>query len=232
MTDITISGPAHTLAGYLRTPGGAGPWPGVVVLHDIVGQSDDSRRHVDWLAASGYLAVAPDLFSWGSKLRCIRATMRDLMARQGPAFADLEATRAFVAGHPECTGEVGVIGFCMGGGFALLAAAGGGFSASSVNYGQVPKEVEAILAGACPVVGSFGGRDFTLRGAAQRLDAALTANGVAHDVKEYPTVGHAFMNDHRGPFGWLVARIGMGYDSAVEADARRRILAFFGEHLH
>jgi len=74
----------------------------------------------------------------------------------------------------------------MGGAFALLLAPGRGFTVSSVNYGNVPKDVDKLLASACPIVGSYGAKDPTLRGAAARLEQALIANGVDHDVKEYP----------------------------------------------
>lgn len=62
---------------------------------------------------------------------------------------------------------------------------------------MVGKNAETFLAGACPIVGSYDAKDWTLRGAAERLDRALTANGVEHDVKEYPGAGHAFLNDRR-----------------------------------
>ena len=231
--DVKVAVSGGALSAYLRSPPGHGPWPGVVVIHDIFGQTKDSRRYVDWFAASGYLAVGPDLYSRGVKPLCILATMRALLSRHGRAFDDLEAVRSAIAARPDCTGRVGVIGFCMGGGFALLLAADARFAASSVNYGIVPKDSSDLLAGACPIVGSFGARDPSLRGAASRLEQALTKNGVDHDVKEYAEAGHAFLNKHSGPLGydWVTTKIGTAFEPVAAADAQKRILSFFERHL-
>src|SRR3954451_7203449 len=99
---------------HLATPPvGTGPGPGVVVLHEAFGLNDDIRQQADRLAAAGYLAGAPGLYSAGGAWRCIRATFRAAMAGHGKAFDDIEAARAWLAGRDDCTGRVGVIGFCM-----------------------------------------------------------------------------------------------------------------------
>jgi carboxymethylenebutenolidase len=203
----------------------------VVVIMDILGMSNDLRQQCDRLANHDYLAVAPDLYSWGSKITCIRAPFASLRRRSGRAFQDIESARDWLTVRSDCTDQVGVIGFCMGGGFALLVAPRFDFAAASVNYGQVPEDADRLLEGSCPMVASHGGRDRLLRGHAQRLDGALQRLGVDHDVREYPRASHGFMNRHGGPLGTTMRVFGVGYEADSAEDSWRRILSFFEQHL-
>jgi carboxymethylenebutenolidase len=238
ITDIELPaapGGSRTLTGVLGTPDGPGPWPGVVVVHEAYGVTDVMRRQVAHIASLGYLALMPDLFSDGGARRCLVATFRALRSGEGRAFVDIGTARDALAARVDCTGKVGVLGFCMGGGFALVAAAGHGFAASSVNYGMLPSDLDDDLRGACPIVGSYGGRDHSLTGAVPKLEAALTRLDVVHDLKEYPSAGHSFLNDaESGPAAMrlLTRRIlGAGPEPVAAADAWNRIDAFFRAHL-
>ncbi len=240
MTDIDLShlaadrGGSRPLRGYLASPPGTGPWPAVVMIHEIFGLDDVMRGHADRLAGLGYLTLAVDLFSAGSTARCLVATMTAMIRGHGRAFADICAARDYLASSGDCTGKIGVIGFCMGGGFALLHASAG-YDAAAVNYGQLPRHLDETLAGACPIVGSYGGRDPSLRGAAGRLDAALDKAGVTHDVKEYPAASHAFLNDtEAGPRALrpLLRVAGIGPEPDSAKDAWDRIELFFATHVN
>ncbi|MFI8240159.1 dienelactone hydrolase family protein [Streptomyces sp. NPDC085866] len=227
-------GGSRQLTGHLARPAGDGPWPGVVVVHEAIGVDEVMLRQTRRLVDAGYLALMPDLFTQGGARRCLVATLRAALSGKGRAYQDIEAARDHLAGHPDCTGAVGIIGFCMGGSFALMTAGRGRFDAAAVNYGLLPKDLDAVLTDACPVVGSYGGRDRMLRGAAARLETALDRLGVVHDVKEYPDAGHSFLNDAEvGPklLRPLLRVTGTGPHPESAADAWQRIETFFDTHL-
>jgi carboxymethylenebutenolidase len=232
MPDLTYAAPSGELRAYLTQPRGSGPWPGVVVIMDALGLSDDIRLAADRLAEAGYLALAPDLYS-GRGLRCVVATIQASRSGEGQAYADIDAARVWLTAREDCTGRTGIIGFCMGGGFALLSAPRSEFAAASVNYGEVPSDAVEQLAGACPIVASYGKRDRAMRGRAARLEQALSQLGVEHDVKEYPQAGHSFMNRiNAGPaLGPVLKFVGGNYHHDSAEDSWRRILDFFDRHL-
>lgn len=229
---VSISTVDGIIPGHLEVPTAAltgdPPWPGVVIVHDLFGMTDDVRTIAGRFAAAGYLAIVPDLYSRGSRMHCIRAVMGQLRRGTGQAFVDVRAARDLLRARDDCTGAVGVAGFCMGGGFALLLAPD--FDVAAPYYGDVPQPDR--LDAACPVVASYGGRDKRLAGSAERLERALTERDVAHDVKEYPDAGHGFANRFNlGPLTPLLRVNGVGYHHESAEDAWRRVLLFFREHL-
>jgi carboxymethylenebutenolidase len=229
MADIEIPTSAGPIQGVLEVPDGDGPWPGVVVIHDAVGLRSVHRQTARRIADAGYLALAPNLFSRGGTARCVRSVFKDLMAFHGGAFDDVAAARELLIGRDDCTGSVGIAGFCMGGGFALVASTKG-FDASAPFYPPPLQEKYAeIVDGACPIVASFGERDRINVGSGRLLEEALVKANVPHDVKTYPGAGHSFAD--RVPLNPLARVLGFGENRDAAEDAWQRVFAFFAEHL-
>ncbi|HYR97053.1 MAG TPA: dienelactone hydrolase family protein [Candidatus Binatus sp.] len=218
----------------LAVPPAAGPRPAVIVIHEIFGLNDDIRRITGRFANLGYVALAPDLYdTGGARSLCVARTMLALRRRDGPAFADLEAARAWLATRPEVDAtRTGVVGFCMGGGFALLYAVRAPLGVAGVFYGEVPKTAEE-LRGVCPVLAGYGGRDRLFAGQGRRLETLLGELGVPHDVRIHPDAGHSYMSRHTGLLATLAAYgpMAVGFDPEAEADSWARIERFFRAHL-
>lgn len=231
-SDISLPLPdGRSLTAAVAVPAGPGPHPGVVVLHEAFGLNNDMRRIAARFADEGYVALVPDLYSAGNRVRCLSALL--MGPHQEQSLALVEEARRGLAGR-EDTDErrIAVIGFCMGGGFALAFAARGGVKAASVNYGAVDKD-RSKYEGLCPVVASYGGRDRLFVKQAARLEEHLEALGVAHDMKVYPDVGHSFISYDNGP-AWMMkvpSPMHAGYSEPEAEDAWKRILAFFAEHV-
>jgi carboxymethylenebutenolidase len=229
VTTIEMDTPSGPIDALLTIPDGQGPWPGVVVVHDAIGYRPDNESTSARIAAAGFVAITPNLFSRGGWPRCVTRVFRELLTQRGRALDDILAARDHLQSMPDCTGSVGVVGFCMGGQFALVLAPKG-FGASAPFYGTpLPRHLGETLEGACPIVASFGRRDPLGIGAPSRLRKVLDDKGIAADVKLYPDAGHGFAN--KLPGQPLLRIGGFGYNEAATEDAYRRVVAFFNEHL-
>lgn len=210
--------------------------PAVIVVHEIMGLNDDIRRIASRFADNGYVALAPDLVGAGWKPLCIARFVQAMgKVAAGRPYREMAAFQDWLAKQPGVDPDrIGMAGFCIGGGFAILYAARGGRQLRAVApfYGAMPAD-ESIIPDVCPMLASYGGRDGIYGKVGPRLDAALEAAGIPHDVKTYPDAGHSFMSRHEGLMATIGPRMPMrtGFDPDASEDAWARMLAFFGEHL-
>lgn len=224
-----MDAPAGPIDALLDIPDGSGPFPGVVVIHDAIGYGPDKESINGHIAGAGYIAITPNLFARGGRARCVPKVMRELLTQRGRSLDDILAARDYLLSMPQCTGKVGIAGFCMGGQFALVMSPKG-FGASAPFYGTpLPRNLSATLEGACPIVASFGSRDPLGVGAPSKLRRALALKGIVSDVKVYPRVGHSFAN--KLPAQPLLRIAGFGYNETATQDAWARVFGFFREHL-
>ena len=204
-------------------PEGTGPFPGVVVIHEIYGLNDNIRGIATRFAEQGYAALAVDLFSNRNRAMCMMQIVHGMLIRplKNATLADLRSTFDFLQKQTGVDSKrIGVVGFCMGGGYALqLAVTEKGMKAASSFYGAVPKPLEAFVE-SCPIMGSYPVKDFSAQGA-RELDAALEKNNIPHDIKFYENTMHSFFNHPRTPVEEQAAK-----------DAWQRMLSFFERRLH
>jgi carboxymethylenebutenolidase len=213
---------APAMQAYVASPDGAGPFPGVLIIHEIFGLTDDIREVARRFADAGYVGLAIDLFANANRATCLARAFAGLLVRPlhngmlSDAQAALSALRAQPGVEPR---RVGAIGFCMGGGYALqLACVDDSLRVASVFYATNPRPLSAVER-ACPIVGSYPGRDYTARGA-RSLAATLQRAGIPHDIKIYPGTLHAFFNPQ-----------GKTYNAQAAEDGWARTLSFFSQHL-
>jgi carboxymethylenebutenolidase len=229
MTTTEIETSDGRIDALLTIPRGEGPWPGVVVIHDALGYRRDNELISERIAQGGFVALTPNMYARGGRVKCIARVMRELLTKRGRALDDILAARDHLQSLPECTGRVGIAGFCMGGGYALIMSPKG-FGASAPFYGTpLPRNLSDTLDGACPIVASFGARDPLGVGAADKLREVTTAKNITADIKAYRGAGHSFANELPGQP--LLRITGFGYHRASADDAWSRVFAFFGEHL-
>ncbi|HXK03644.1 MAG TPA: dienelactone hydrolase family protein [Verrucomicrobiae bacterium] len=233
--DLTFpAADGHQMRAALATPDDGGTHPAVIVIHEIFGLNDDIRRITSRFADLGYVALAPDLYDVpGPKIVCVARTLMTLNRGSGAAFDDLDAARRFLQQQPGVdASKVGVIGFCMGGGFALLYAVRAPMGVAGAFYGDVPKTAEG-LRGICPVLGGYGGKDKMFASQGERLEKLLTELNIDHDVKIYPDAGHSFMSQNSGVLASIgaISPMHAGYNDPAAQDSWRRIESFFAKRL-
>ena len=204
--------------GYLalpETPNGMG----VIVIQEWWGLVPHIKEITDRFAAAGYVTLAPDLYK-GTTTESPDEAQRLFMALNIEKSAhELEDAIDCVLKHPNVkVKKLGVVGFCMGGQLALMAATTSEHVGAVVDfYGIHPNVSLDFSKLTAPVLGLFGDNDdFVPPETVQQLTATIQQAGGSIEAHSYPNAGHAFFNDSRPE----------AYNAEAAADAWQRVLAF------
>ncbi len=229
LTTATLHYPSADIqmAAYLARPKAKGTYPGLIVIQEWWGLNEHIKDVTRRFAREGYIAVAPDLYSSLShKVTADPNEAGRLMSslKEEQALKDLKATVAHLKGLEGVDrGRLGVVGFCMGGTYALLLPCHSQeIRAAAPFYGQIPSPPDPLRNLACPVLYIYGDADgWITMTDVNRLQDGLKLYGKTGEVKIYPGAPHAFFNDTRKDV----------YRPTEAKDAWTRVRDFFARHL-
>jgi carboxymethylenebutenolidase len=197
MPDIEFPTSDGSAPGYLAVPAGE-HGPAIIVLQEWWGLDEHIRSLCDRFAAEGFYALAPDLYRGETTAQPSEAEQKMMAMSMDQAEKDMCGAAAYLASQPGVDGSgVGAVGFCLGGGLAIWAAANCPNIAAAVSYYYVmPHGKPDFSKIEGPVLGHFGTADeFIPLEDARKLEAELTDAGVDTTFEYYDGAGHAFFND-------------------------------------
>lgn len=220
--DVSFPSENKSLNAYYARPDGAGPFPGILVIHEAFGLNQNMKDIARQFVEQGYAALVVDLFGSRSRVLCMFSIFLGMQRNSlnHAAIRDLKNSLTFLSQQAGVDpNRLGAVGYCLGGSLAIaLACTDNRLKAIAPYYGMNPRPFEAVK-NLCPVVGSYPGQDFTAAGG-QKLDNALDAYHIPHDIKIYPNAKHSFFND-KGP----------SYYAQAANDSWERVLAYFQEYV-
>jgi carboxymethylenebutenolidase len=210
--------------GYLSLPE-SGQGPGLIVIQEWWGLVDHIKDVCDRFAAAGFVALAPDLYHGQTVAEPDEAGKAMMALQMDQAARDLSGAVDEVV-RRSVGGRIGVVGFCMGGGLALVLAANRPDAVAAVVpcYGVIPwpdaqPDYRAMTAA---LLGHYAENDdFFTPEAARALGEQLRAMGKEAEIIVYPGVDHAFFNDTRPEV----------YSSSAAAELWERSVAFLHAQL-
>jgi carboxymethylenebutenolidase len=205
MTQVRVQD--STMDVYVDGPAGKTPSPAIILMYHRGGIDKFTKFVVERLVGAGYLVAVPEISH-----RCpqeIPIADRKALLKDSEVVADIEATLGYLRSRPDVAADkIVVMGHCMGGRVALLAAGslpdfrgavvyyGGSVEKSWGNEGPTP--MQRLRNIRCPVIGFFGNKDVhPSPEIVDQIDAELTRHGVVHEFHRYPDVGHGFQNPAR-----------------------------------
>ena len=213
----------ETTSGYLVKPAGAtGKLPGVLVVHENRGLNPHIEDVTRRLALENFVAFAPDALAPLGGYPGTEDEARKLFGNldQAKTREDFVAATEFLKSHPDCTGRVGVVGFCYGGGIAnMLATRVPDLGAAVPFYGNQPETADVAKIKA-PLLIHYAEKDDRINAGWPAYETALKANGVRYTMHQYPGTQHGFNNDTTPRYDEKAAKLAWG-----------RTVEFFNENL-
>ena len=212
-----------TMKGYLAVPANAsGKLPGILVVHENRGLNPHIEDIARRLALDNFVAFAPDALTPLGGYPGDEDKARELFAKldQSKTREDFVTAAQVLQARPECTGTIGAVGFCYGGGMVhVLSTRLPNLAAGVPFYGNHPPASEAAKVKA-PLLIHFAGIDERINAGWPPYEAALKAAGARYTAHTYAGTQHGFNNDTTPRF-----------DAAAAKLAWERTLAFFSQHL-
>jgi carboxymethylenebutenolidase len=209
--------------GYLAKPAeGGGKLPGILVVHENRGLNPHIEDIARRLALEKFVVLAPDALAPLGGYPGDEDKARALFPQldQAKTREDFIAAADYLKKRPECTGKIGAVGFCYGGGIVnMLATRLPDLGAAVPFYGSQPSAEDAARIKS-PLLIHYAENDDRINAGWPAYEAALKANNVPHTMYKYPGTQHGFNND-------TTPR----YDEAAAKLAWQRTLEFFNKNL-
>ncbi len=216
---VSFRSNGQSAEGYLALPA-SGKGPGVIVIQEWWGLVPHIKDVADRFAAQGFAALAPDLYHGKTTKEPDEAGKMMMALKMDEAAKDMSGAFDFLKSHEACTGKIGSVGFCMGGGLSLTIASIRPVDACVNYYGMANAEQLAGLK--APVLGHYAENDtWASPEAARKLEDGLRGMGKQVEFHMYPGTDHAFFNDSRPEI----------YNEAAANLSWDRTIAFFNAHL-
>ncbi len=231
---VSIQAADRQIPAYMAKPEGKGPFPVILVVHEIFDLHEYIQDICRRFAKQGYLAIAPSLFARAgdvSQMTDIPKIISDVVAKtpDGQVMSDLDATSAYAMQNGGDPDKLGITGFCWGGRVVwLYSMHNKALKAGVAWYGMVganpfggPPVLDTVAQVNAPVLGLYGGQDNSIPlDTLEQMRTALKANDKPGEIVVYPDAGHAFFADYRP-----------SYNADAAALAWPRCLDWFSKYL-
>jgi carboxymethylenebutenolidase len=201
-TNVTYTDQDGTeLIGYLAQPEGAGPFPGVLLIHEWWGLNEGMTILADALAAEGYVVLAPDAYRGNVTAAFPRALWLRLTTPEAQVFNDVDASLAHLMSLENVdTERLASMGFCFGGGHSLQLGMrqSENLPLTIIYYGAVVTDPDLLrpLTEGQGVLGVFGEEDQSIPvDGVLEFEAAMNSLNIPNEVTIYEGVGHAFLTE-------------------------------------